>query len=131
MEAIFNARVGMAAVAFIAMALTVVAVAFLWEGVRSMMRRRTVGRELRRLADRQSQGGQSGTGTLEKEDRGELPEWLAPVARLVPRLSDIALLLEQARSRWSVGTFLILTLGLALAGGTVGALLGLGLLVAL
>jgi tight adherence protein B len=96
------------------------------------MRRRTVGRELKRLADRQAQGGPStAAGNLLKEDRGELPEWLAPVVRLVPRLSDIALLLEQARSRWSVGTFLILTAGLALAGGTVGALLGFGLLVGL
>jgi tight adherence protein B len=131
MDAIFNARVGMAAVAFIAMALAVVAVAFGWEGIRSLLKRRTVGRELRRLAERQVQGGQSPTGNLLKEDRGELPPWLAPVVRLVPRLSDIAMLLEQARSSWSIGTFLILTLGLALAGGTVGALLGLGLLVAL
>jgi tight adherence protein B len=130
MDAIFNARVGMALVAFVAMALGVVAIAFLWEGLRSYFRHRTVGRELRRLADRTGPGGQSGASLL-KEDKGDLPEWLAPVVRIVPRLSDLALLLEQARSKWSIGTFLILTGGMALAGGTLVALLGLGLLISL
>lgn len=132
MDVIFNARVGMAVAAFGAMALTVVALAFTWEGLRGLLRRRTVGRELKRLADRGGPGGgQPGTSNLLKEDKGELPPWLAPVVRIIPRLSDVALLLEQARSKWSVGTFLILTGGLALGGGTICALLSFGFLLSL
>jgi tight adherence protein B len=131
MDFIFNARVGAALAAFLAMALAVVALVFLWEGLRGLFRRRTVGRELRRLAERGGPAGQPGSGSLLKEERGQLPAWLAPVVRFVPRLSDIALLLEQSRSRWSVSTFLTMTVGFGLVGGITGALLGMGVLIAL
>jgi energy-coupling factor transporter ATP-binding protein EcfA2 len=49
---------------------------------------------------------------------GGLPAWLEPVAARLPRLADVQLMLEQARSDWSVGTFLLLTGGFALALGT-------------
>lgn len=118
-------RIAAALAAFGAMALAVIAVALFWEAIRRLVRWRSVDKELRKL---QKRGGIRGgrESTLLKEDRSELPEWLQPVASLVPRISDIGLLLEQARSNWSVGTFLLLTLGFALAGGTTLALFGFG-----
>lgn len=124
MDVLFSSRGVAALAAFGAVSLGVVAIAFLWEGMRGMLRRRSVSKELRRLSER-SKGGR-GRGSLEREDRGALPPWLSPLAGKVPRLPDLGLLLEQSRSTWSAGTFLILTLGLGLGGGTMMAVLGMG-----
>lgn len=128
MEALFSSRTAVALAAFGAVALGVVALALLWEGFRGLLRRRSVAHELRRLSERSAgKAGARGSGIL-REQKGELPGWIAPIANRVPRLADLNLLLEQSRSSWSVGTFLLLTFGLALGTGTMMALLGLGLL---
>jgi tight adherence protein B len=119
MEALLGSRFFAAAIAFAAMALAVIAIAFLWEGARTIQRRRSVGRELRKLTGRESSRGRTDSLDLLKEDRGELPSWLEPLSALIPRLADARLMLEQARSPWSVGTFLLLTVGFALAGGAI------------
>ncbi len=119
MEPLLSSRYFAAAIAFAAMALAVVAIALLWEGVRTIRRRRSVGRELRRLTSREGTARERDSLDLLKEDRGALPAWLEPVSAAIPRLPDTQLLLEQARSPWSVGTFLLLTVGFALAGGAI------------
>ena len=120
-----------ALVAFAAMALAVVAVALFWEGFRGVRRRRAVEKELRKLSGRGRGSENPDSLKLLKEERTPLPEWLQPVANRLPRLSDIQLLLEQSQSGWSVGTFLLLTVGFALGSGTLLVLFGLGFLPAL
>jgi tight adherence protein B len=130
-DAILSPRFLTALAAFGAVTLAVLALALFWEGMRGAMRRRSVDQALKKL---------SGTGTgvkgssmpgLLKEDRSGMPSWLSPVAERVPSLSDLGLFLEQARSEWSVGTFVLLTAGLSLAGGTLVLLFGFSFLIAL
>ena len=127
MDVILSSRVLTAGAAFAAVALAVLALAFSWEGLRSFFRRRGLVRQLRELTKRTEEAkavaGQEG---LLREDRNQIPDWLAPFANRFS-LSDLAIVLEQARSTWSVSTFLLLSAGLALAGGAFGSLLGLGL----
>jgi tight adherence protein B len=130
MDLIFSSRMLTAAAAFAAVALAVIALALSWEGLRSFLRRRGLVRQLQVLSKR-TEEIRSTKSDLLREDRGELPEWLAPFATRIPSLTDLAILLEQARSTWSVSTFLLLTGGLGLAGGAFGSLLGMGLLVGL
>ena len=117
-----------AIVAFAAMALAVVAVALLWEGIRGIRRRRSVEKELRKLTGREKGSPFGESAKLLKEESAPLPEWLLPISNRLPRLGDIKLLLEQSESRWSVGTFLLMTAGFAIGSGTLLVLFGLGVL---
>jgi tight adherence protein B len=117
MEALFASRFFAAATAFLAVVLALAAVALLWEGVRLIRRRRNVGKELKKLTGREFSSERRDSLGILKEDRGELPAWLDPIVARIPRLADAQLMLEQARSNWSVGTFLLLTGGFGLAGG--------------
>jgi tight adherence protein B len=130
MDVIFSSRMLTAAAAFAAVALAVIALALSWEGIRSFLRRRGLVRQLQVLSKR-SEETRAARSDLLREDRNEMPEWLAPFANRIPSLTDLAILLEQARSTWSVSTFLLLTGGIALAGGAFGSLLGMGPLVGL
>lgn len=133
MGSLIGSRILVAIGAFIAVALAVLAVALLWEGIRGLLRQRSLSRELRRISERTPhRGGRSGeAGGLLREQRS-LPDWLAPVSRGVPGLvGGIQLLLEQARSPWSVGTFLLLTLGLGFGFGAVSAIFGFGAIASL
>lgn len=123
MVALAVSRYLAALAAFAAVALAVLALALLWEGLRALLRRRAVTRQLRRLAERSQPGAGEAAGGLLREEKS-LPGWLAPIAGRVPRLADFQLVLQQARSPWSVGTFLLLTLGLGLGFGVVAAILG-------
>jgi tight adherence protein B len=121
----------LAVVAFAAMALAVVSLALLWEGFRAFRRRRSVERELRRLTGRApAAGGGDQLGIL-KEEKRPLPDWLTPIANRLPRLADVQILVEQSKSGWSTGTFILLTSGLALGCGTLVLLFGFGMLTAL
>ncbi|MGH9379453.1 MAG: type II secretion system F family protein [Thermoanaerobaculia bacterium] len=126
MEALTASRIAAALAAFVAVALAVLALALFWEGVRGLLRRRAVARQLRRLAERSEPGEGEAAGGLLREEK-PLPGWLAPIAGRLPRLADLQLVLQQARSPWSVGTFLLLTLGLGLGFGVMAAILGLRL----
>jgi tight adherence protein B len=83
------------------------------------------------VLSKRSEEHKSSRSDLLRADRDEMPEWLAPFAERLPSLGDLAILIEQARSPWSVTTFLLLTGGLALAGGAFGSLLGMGPIVGL
>jgi tight adherence protein B len=126
MEAILSSRILTAGAAFAAVALAVLALALSWEGLRSFFRRRGLVRQLRVLTKRTEDAKVAQGEGLLRAERNQIPDWLAPFATRFS-LSDLAILLEQARSTWSVSTFLMLTAGLALAGGAFGSLLGLGL----
>jgi tight adherence protein B len=117
--------------AFAAMALAVFAVALLWEGLRGFRRRQSIEKELRKLSGRGAERGGGEALQLLKKESEPLPAWIQPVADRLPRLADVQLMLEQSRSDWSVGTFLLLTGGLALGSGTLLLLFGFGFVAAL
>ncbi|MFW6198777.1 MAG: type II secretion system F family protein [Acidobacteriota bacterium] len=107
---------------FAAVALAVVCVSLVWEGLRRLRRQRTVARRLEDLArvtgDPGTESDVSGSGSLFRSDEGEEePAWLLAVTRFVPRREDLRRLLEQADSDWGVGTFLLATLGLGAGAG--------------
>lgn len=103
---------GAAILAFGAVTLGVLALAALVEGFRGLARSQAASRELKKL--RSAQGSSPGSGLL-RERKGNLPEWLQPVAAALPSIRDLELLLEQANSSISVGTLLLLSCGLGLA----------------
>lgn len=110
-----------AAAAFAAVVLGVLSLALLWEGVRRWGRQRAIAGELRRLSD-QTVGLGASRGLLrEKGDAG--PAWLEPLVLRLPHQHDLQHFLAQADVSWSVGTYMLLTVGLAAA-------LGLALLAA-
>jgi tight adherence protein B len=120
-----------AGAAFAAVALAVVTLALMFEGTRRLLRRRGLVKQLHKLSNARSEGAAPVEGGLLREQKEALPDWLSPIAARFPSLSDLAILLEQSRSTWSVSTFLLLTVGLGLGGGAFGSLLGMGVLVAL
>jgi tight adherence protein B len=131
MDAILSPRFLTALAAFGAVSLAILAIALLWEGIRGAMRRRSVDQALKKLSGTGAGVKGSSMPGLLKEDRSGLPDWLSPLASRIPSVSDLALFLEQARSEWSVGTFVLLTAGLALAGGTLVLLFGFSFVFAL
>lgn len=105
-----------ALLAFGAVALAVLALAAAIEALRSMLRSRSILREMKRI--RESGTLASIQSSLLRADRSTLPDWLRPVLRRLPSLRDLELLLEQSRSNWSVTTLLLLTVGCAGALGS-------------
>jgi tight adherence protein B len=130
MGALFSPRVMAAGAAFAAVALAVITLALIFEGSRRLLRRRGLVKQLHKLSTTRAESVPAVGGELLREQR-EMPDWLVPIAAKFPSVSDLAILLEQSRSTWSVSTFLLLTVGLALGGGAFGALLGMGVLLAL
>ncbi|UCG74974.1 MAG: type II secretion system F family protein [Gemmatimonadota bacterium] len=104
---------------FIAVSLAVVTIALLWEAVQEWRRRRAVAEQIKSL----SQGTLGSAGSSEislallRGEDGEDPKWLQALVALIPQRRDIAHLLEQANMSWSVGTFLLVTLGIGAAFG--------------
>jgi len=101
---------------FAAVALAVVCLSLLWEGVRRLRQEREVAR---RLAELSQPGSGEGDEPPEHLLRGEEeePTWVRTTLRFLPKREDLRTLLDQADSPWSVGTFLLLTLGLSVAAG--------------
>ena len=130
MGALFSPRVLTAGAAFAAVTLAVITLALMFEGTRRLLRRRGLVKQLHKLSTVRAENKPAVEGELLREQRAEMPEWLAPLAAKFPSVSDLAILLEQSRSTWSVSTFLLLTAGLGLGGGAFGSLLGMGLLLA-
>lgn len=104
-----------ALVAFAAVVLGVIALALLWEGIRQARRQHRVAAGLRRLAD--GSFSEAGFHKLLRDREHSGPAWLEPLVLRMPRRYDLQHMLEQARVGWSVGTYLLLTVGLAAAFG--------------
>lgn len=108
-----------AAQVFLAVALGVICVSLLWEGIRHLRRERVVSRQLDKLS-RMGDAldvGDSKRAPLFRMEVEEESRGLAALFRYLPRRQDLTRLLERADSSWGVGTFLLLTLGLGAASG--------------
>jgi tight adherence protein B len=103
-----------ALVAFGIIALAIASLALLWEGLRQAGRQRSIGRELRKLSDPDREEGLA--DLLRTRAPGD-PNWLEPLLLKLPRRQDMRHFLGQADIGWSVGTFFLLTVGMAAAVG--------------
>lgn len=116
MNALQTSPVALALVAFVAVALGVVSIVLLWEGVRQWGRQRAVQRELRKLTTGEGPPTRR-PGEILREERPSGPGWLEPVLLRLPHRHDLQHFLAQADSDWSAATFILLTIGLAVAAG--------------
>lgn len=98
---------------FLAVALGVLSLVLLIEGIRGWRRRRAVRQGLRRLRDRGREDGKADRESLLREPERQEPEWIRTLQAVVPRGRDLDHLLRQADSDLGVGSFVLLTLGLA------------------
>lgn len=119
MAALLDSGLGLAAVAFVAVALGVVCLSLVWEAYRRYRLEREVSVRLERLMARESERPDDASAPdLLRSRTGETePAWLRRILRFLPRREDLQTLLEQAESGWSVGTFLLVTFGLTAAAG--------------
>lgn len=101
---------------FLAAGLGVVSLAFLIETGREVKKRSDFKRQLRGVT-RETDGLQRGATSLFRESSLNEIAWLEPVLKYVPQMSDLRLMLEQGNLRWSAGTFLALTIGMAMSLG--------------
>lgn len=103
---------------FLAVSLGVVSSVFLWEWIQEKRRQRDVKRQLKGLVaggrPGETGGGASG---LFRDPQGHEFEWLQPVLERLPHRGDIQILLDRAAVQWSVGSFLMMTIGFGLAFG--------------
>ncbi len=103
-------------IAFGAVILAVLSLVLLWEGVRQLGRQRRIQSELKKLSDPRGSGPRTGSPLLRDVVQGG-PAWLEQVLLHVPQRHDMAHFLSQANVKWSVGTFTLVTIGLAAAAG--------------
>ena len=100
---------------FASIALAMVSLVLVWEGLRRVQRHRSVVTQLRALG-KPGQGAALSGGLLRAaEDRG--PAWAENLLLRFPHQRDLKNFLEQGDVGWTVGTFLMLTIGLAAAFG--------------
>ena len=104
---------------FVAVSLAVVTIALLWEAVQEWRRRRAVADQIKHLSHGTlgSSGSSEISLALLRGEDGEDPPWLQAIVSILPQRRDVAHLLEQANLSWSVGTFLLITFGMAAAFG--------------
>ena len=111
-----------ALVAFVAVALVVITIVLVLEALREWNRQRAVSSELRKISGAEKRGVDPRLGLVRAESV-EGFAWLEPLLMRLPRRTDFQHFLDQADIGWSVGTFVMLTVGLAAACG-LGALIG-------
>ena len=105
-----------ALVAFLTVAFATVSLVLLWEWLQEQQRKRNMVDHLRSLADGPLEGGAPGSVFRS----AVLPSrWLRPIVARVPQLRDVEFMLEQAGISWTLQTLLLLSLGTALALGSV------------
>jgi len=102
-------------ITFAAVMLVVLALSLFWEGFRTFWQGRTVQRQLGRLSARAEKAETQFSRSLMRETEEVSLAFLEPIVTFVTRNSNIKLLLHQAASTWSVGTYVLLTLGLGAA----------------
>ncbi|HUE96493.1 MAG TPA: type II secretion system F family protein [Longimicrobiaceae bacterium] len=101
--------------AFLAVAMGFGSLAVLLEWLAERRRRRQVGQQLERLSLEGLESVAPGAGKLFRSGRGPESGGLPALVARIPRLKDLAHRLEQAGLGWTVKSFLLLSVGLAVA----------------
>jgi len=114
----------LAAMVFGATILAVGAVVLLWEGIRMYRRQRSAQHALKRIHGDVPAGGKKDVRDSLLREGEKPPEGIFDIAiSRLPHRTDIQQKLEQAGMTWGVGTFVMLSLGFALAFGLAGTLI--------
>ena len=106
-----------ALVAFLAVALGTVSLVILWEWFQEQQRKRQMVDQLQTLANEPIEGPVGGRSTVFRSAVLESP-WLRPIISRFPQLRDAGFILQQAGISWSLQTLLLLSIGLAVALGS-------------
>jgi len=114
------------AAAFVAVAFGTLALFLIWEGLRDWQRRRSLHEKLEADDKRLAGIVESKAESVLKPREGEHASRLDQALAGVPRMGDLSLAMERARVGWTPGMFLLLTVGLGVAGSLVGWGLGHG-----
>ena len=104
-----------ALVAFLAVACGTVSLVFLWEWLQEQHRKRHMVDQLRSLANDPT--GLSGGPSVFRSAVMQSP-WLRPIIARVPQLRDAEFILQQAGLSWTLQTLILLSLGMAVAVGS-------------
>jgi tight adherence protein B len=118
-----------ALVAFLAVALGTVSLVFLWEWLQENRRKRGMVDHLRSLANEPIGG--SGQGSSVFRSAVMQSPWLRPIISRVPQLQDAELLLQQAAVPWTLQTLFMLSIGMAVALGSMTLILSRSVLIGL
>ena len=102
-------------ITFVAIVLVVIALSLFWEGFRTFWQGRSVQRQLGRLTARAEKAEKKFSRSLVRETEEANLGFLEPIVTYVSRNSDIKLLLHQADVSWSIGSYVLLTVGLGAA----------------
>jgi tight adherence protein B len=105
-----------ALVAFLTVALGTISLVFLWEWFQENQRKRNMVDNLRSLANESLENVQAGSSVL-RSAVVQSP-WLRPIISHVPQLGDAELLLQQSGVSWSLQTLFLLSIGMAVALGS-------------
>jgi tight adherence protein B len=111
-----------ALVAFLAVALGTVSLVILWEWFQEQQRKRQMVDQLRTLANEPIEGPVGGRSTVFRSAVLESP-WLRPIISRFPQLRDAGFILQQAGLSWTLQTLFLLSIGTALAIGSVALIL--------
>ncbi len=106
-----------ALVAFLTVACATVSLVLLWEWLKEQQRKREMVGQLRSLANAPLEGGGSNPAVFRSAVLQS--PWLRPIVARVPQLRDAEFMLQQAGLSWTLQTLLFLSLGTALALGSV------------
>lgn len=120
MGAEFLSSIPPGAVALAAVVLTVVSLALLYEAVQRIRRQQAVSRELEKVAEERKNLGRrpdDEAGTLLREQQETRFPLMEKLGRFLPQRADLQHLMQQADVDWSVGTLLVMVLGLAAVAG--------------
>ncbi|MCA1572786.1 MAG: type II secretion system F family protein [Chloroflexi bacterium] len=119
-----------ALLAFAAVALAVLSIVLLWEWWRDRRKQRDIVNRLSAMAKGGAEGAAADPfGELFRDTQLTEYRWLQPVVARLPHTRDLQHLLDQGAVPWRVGTFLLLTVGCAMALGVL-ALVFTGLAIA-
>jgi tight adherence protein B len=105
-----------ALVAFLTVALGTISLVFIWEWVQENQRKRHMVDNLRSLANESMEGFAAGSNVFRSAVLQS--PWLRPIVSRIPQRRDAQLILEQSGMSWSVQTLLLLSIGTALAFGS-------------
>ena len=106
-----------ALVAFLTVAFATVSLVLLWEWLQEQQRKRHMVDHLRSLANAPLEGGAPGSAVFRSAVLQS--PWLRPIVARVPQLRDAEFMLQRAGLSWTLQTLLLLSLGTALALGSV------------
>jgi tight adherence protein B len=105
-----------ALVAFLSVAFATVSLVLIWEWFQEQRRKRQMVDQLRSLANEPIEGSAAGSAVF-RSAMLQAP-WLRPIIARVPQLRDAELMLQQAGLSWTMQTVLVLSVGMAVALGS-------------